>query len=284
MDTKIPSVRRHNFFILKGNNYMKLKFALLISLLVLFVGTSTAQQNGNSTNKDSSNKTDDKNKNEGNKSAVKAVNITPATKPDELAKIVVDVLGGDKFKNMKTLIVGGSVNLYPPNSTQSLPGSFAITTSGIKYRMEVKSLQSFSMIYNGEQMYSSIPGFSIPSPSKFGLPLLQHLNEPGYSVEGLPDKKNARAFVVTDPEGNKTKFYIDTKTGRIKSYEIPLDNLTYGSEIDEYKEYDGVLVPTKFVQRLDTQMGAFFAEFKAKDVKVNAEVLDKVFDFPTGKN
>lgn len=260
---------------------MKPKFALLISLLFLFAITTTARQDNGSNNKDISNKTDDKNK--GNKPVAKPVNITPTTKPDELAKIVVDVLGGDKFKKIKTLIVSGSVNLYAPSSTQSLPGTFAITTAGEKYRMEVRSLQSFSMIYNGEQMYSSLPGFSLPPPSKFGLPMLQHLGEPGYMVEGLADKKNARAFVMTDPEGNKTKFFVDAKTGRVKSYEIPLDNLTYGSDIDEYKEYDGVLVPTKFVQRLDTQMGAFFAEFKAKDVKVNAEVLDAVFAIPTGK-
>lgn len=261
---------------------MKSKFAFLISLLLLFVITTAAQQNNGSKNKDGSNKSDDKTN--GNKPVVKPVNITPATKPDELAKIAVDILGGEKFKNIKTLIVSGSVNLYAPNSTQSIPGSFAITTSGVKYRMELRSLQSFSFIYNGEQMYSSIPGFSPPPLSKFGLPMLQHLGEPGYLVEGLPDKKNTRVFVVIDPEGNKVKFFVDTKTGRIKSYEAPLDNLTYGSEIDEYKEYDGVLVPTKFVQRFDTQMGAFFAEFKAKDVKVNAEVTDAVFDIPAGKN
>lgn len=262
---------------------MKLKFAFLISVLLLFVITTAAQQNNGSSNKDGS-KTDDKNKTTDKNAVVKTVNITPATKPDELAKIAVDVLGGDKFKSLKTLIVSGSVNLYAPNSTQSIPGTFAITTSGMKYRMEVRSLQSFSFIYNGEQMYSSFPGFNLPPPSKFGLPVLQHLGEPGYSVEGIADKKNMRAFAVTDPEGNRIKFFVDAKTGRIKSYEAPIDNMTYGSEIDEYKEYDGVLVPTKFVQRMDTQMGAFFAEFKAKDVKVNAEVTDAVFDIPARKN
>lgn len=251
----------------------------LISILFFSFTAVTAQQNKDSNSQQNSNKTESKTK--GTTPSTKVVNITPTTKAEELAKIVVDVLGGEKFKNVKTMIVNGSVNLYAPNTTQSIPGSFIITNSGPKYRMEVKSLQNFSLIYDGEQMYSSMPGLSFPSPSKYGLNALQHLNEPGYSIEALPNKKNLRAFSLTGPEGYITRFFIDPKTGRIKSYEIPLKDLVYGSEIDEYKEYDGVLVPTKFVQRLDTQMGAFFAEFKAKDVKLNTEVDDSVFAIPS---
>lgn len=253
-------------------------FALISILFVSFTAV-TAQQNKDSDGQQNSKKTESKTK--GTTPSTKVVNITPTTKAEELAKIVVDVLGGEKFKNVKTLTVNGSVNLYAPNTTQSIPGSFIITNSGPKYRMEVKSLQNFSLIYDGEQMYSSMPGLSFPSPSKYGLNALQHLGKPGYSVEALPNKKNLRAFSLTGPEGYITRFFIDPKTGRIKSYEIPLKDLVYGSEIDEYKEYDGVLVPTKFVQRLDTQMGAFFAEFKAKDVKLNTEVDDSVFAIPS---
>jgi hypothetical protein len=255
---------------------MKFRFASFIAvvslLLLSFVFVSA--QNG------SSNKTDNKTKTDGNKPAAKTVNITPTTKPEELAQIVVDVLGGEKFKNVKTMITSGSVELYAPNSTQSIPGSFIITNSGIKYRMEVKSIQSFSFIHDGERSYSSIPGFEIPSPAKYGIPALQHLGEAGYAIAALPDKKKMRAFSLTGPEGNVTRFFVDTKTGRIKSYEIPYRDLVYGSEVDEYKEYDGILVPTKFVQRLDTQMGAFYAEFKAKEVKLNAIVEDDVFAIP----
>lgn len=253
----------------------------LISVLLLSLVTTTAQQTNGSNDQQNSKNTDNKNNKKGTTPTPKVVNITPTTKVDELAKIVVDVLGGEKFKKVKTMIVNGSVNLYAPSTTQSIPGSFIITNSGPKYRMEVKSVQNFSLIYDGEQMYSSVPGLSFPSPSKYGLNALQHLNEPGYSIEALPNKKNLRAFSLTGPEGYITRFFIDPKTGRIKSYEIPLKDLVYGSEIDEYKEYDGVLVPTKFVQRLDTQMGAFFAEFKAKDVNLNTEVDDSVFAIPS---
>lgn len=251
-------------------------FTVLVSFFLLSFVTISAQQSGSQPNP---NKTD--NKSDGKTTAAKTVNITPAMKADELAKIAVEILGGDKFKSMKTLIVVGSVNLYAPNSTQSIPGSFVITNSGVKHRMEVKSLQSFTFIYDGEQMYSSMQRVRLPPQTKFGLSALQHLGETGYVLGEVPDKKKMRAFSLTDPEGNMTKYFVDPKTGRIKGFDIPYGNYTYGSEIDEYKEYDGILVPTKFVQRLDTQMGAFYAEFKAKEVKINSQIEDTVFAIPT---
>lgn len=210
-----------------------------------------------------------------------AVNITPTTTSTDLAKTVVDILGGEKFKTTQSLVIKGSVTITLPNSTQTLPGYFVIATAGDRYRLEIQSVQSFTQIYDGQQLYSSIQRVELPPPTKVGLHALQHLGETGYTVEDTPDKKKMRGFGFKTPEGYTTRFYLDQKTGRIKLYEIPYKEYTFSSEIDEYKEYEGVLVPMKFYQRLDFDFGSVYAEYKTKDVQINQTVEDNVFAIPT---
>src|SRR5688572_18261893 len=52
--------------------------------------------------------------------------ITPASTPVDLARAALAAQGGDKFRNMKSLVLIGDVNLYAPNSAQSVPGKFAM--------------------------------------------------------------------------------------------------------------------------------------------------------------
>ena len=56
------------------------------------------------------------------------------------------------------------MDLYAPNSTQSIPGGFAIVIAGEKTRMEVdaRPAVSFKMIYDGQQSYSSLPNVDMP--------------------------------------------------------------------------------------------------------------------------
>ena len=42
-------------------------------------------------------------------------------------------------------------------------------------------------------------------------------------------------------------------------------------------EVDGVLIPMNFTQRLEMPQGAFFAEYKVKDVKLNTPIGNDVF-------
>jgi hypothetical protein len=51
----------------------------------------------------------------------------------------------------------------------------------------------------------------------------------------------------------------------------------FGTENSKFREVDGVLVPVNFSQRLEMQAGAFFAEYKVKDVKINQPIGDDVF-------
>ncbi|HEX8142923.1 MAG TPA: hypothetical protein VF553_10035 [Pyrinomonadaceae bacterium] len=211
-----------------------------------------------------------------------AVTITATTTPIDLARAALAAQGGEKFRNLKSLVLIGSVDLYGPNSAQALPGKFAIVTAGERIRIEIQSLAfNFRQIYDGQQTYSSIRGMGFPPPSKFGLLLLTKFEQPGYTVTALPDKKKQRGFRIADAEGNATDFYVDAATGRVVTYIMPYDGYTFGVEHTTLKDVDGVLVPHAFSQRLETPQGAFFAEYKVKTVKVNEPLGDDVFAIPT---
>ncbi|HVG32299.1 MAG TPA: hypothetical protein VM911_04435 [Pyrinomonadaceae bacterium] len=210
-----------------------------------------------------------------------AVTITAATTPLELARAALTAQGGEKFRNMKSLVLIGSVDLYGPNSAQALPGKFVVVTAGDRVRIEIQSPAfNFRQIYDGQQGYSSIPQMQLPPPSKFGLNVLNKFEQPGYTVTALPDKKKQRAFRITDAEGNSTDFYVDPATGRVMTFLIPYEGYTFGVENTSLKEVDGVLVPYAFTQRLETPQGAFFAEYKVKTVKINEPLGEDVFSIP----
>jgi hypothetical protein len=80
-----------------------------------------------------------------------------------------------------------------------------------------------------------------------------------------------------DSEGNTTDFYVDLATGRVMQYLTPYNGYTFGTENSKFKEVEGVLVPFSFSQRLEMQQGAFFAEYKVKEVKLNQPIGDDMF-------
>jgi hypothetical protein len=205
--------------------------------------------------------------------------ITDKSTPNDLARAALAALGGDNFKKMKSSFVMGSVTLYAPNSAQSIPGTFAIATAGEKVRVDINAqpIAVFKQIYDGQRSFSSIPGVEIPPPSKFGLPALAKYDQTGYTVSAIPDKKKLRGFRLVDPEGNTTDYYIDPATARISEYVIPYQDHTFGSTISKFAEVDGVLIPTSFTQRFEMPIGAYFAEYKVKSVKLNQPIGDDVF-------
>lgn len=208
--------------------------------------------------------------------------ITATTTPVDLARAALAAQGGEKFRNLKSVVLRGSVDLYAPNSTQSIPGGFVIVLAGDKVRLEIdaRPAVSFKQIYDGQRSYSSLPNVEVPPASKFGMGLLVKFDQPGYVVSALPDKKKQRAFRVSDPDGNTTDFYVDVASGRVMSFLIPYGGYTFGTENKKMKEVEGVLVATSFTQRLEMPQGAFFAEYSVKDVKLNQPIGDDVFAIP----
>lgn len=221
------------------------------------------------------------------KSAKKTVEKTAVKNnnaADELAKKTVTAHGGDKLKNMKSLVISGGMNITTSFSAQSFPGTFTMVLAGDKYRLEINSIQAFKQIYDGQQTYSSMGNsFSMPPINKIGLPVLAKIDEHGYTVSELPEKLSKKTgFRVTTPEGYYTDFILDAKTNQVKEYESAYQiggrEVTTSVAIDKYREIEGVLINEKFAQRFDMgQVGTIYAEFKAKDVLIDSKLDDDIF-------
>jgi hypothetical protein len=265
-----------------------LRLALLSSLLLIYVGAQ-AQQKTPATPQSTPDASGKASGGTGKVTTTTAaaapaatkIVITATTSPMDLARAAYMAQGGDKFRNLKSMVLTGSVDLYAPNSVQSLPGKFVMVIAGERSRIEIQSPAfNYRQISDGQQTYSSVRGMELPPPNKFGLNVLMKYDQPGFTVSALPDDKKHRAFRITDAEGHATDYYVDSETGRVLTYLIPYNGYTFGVENKTLKEINGVLVPYSFTQRLETPQGAFFAEYKAKDVKLDQEIADDVFEIP----
>ncbi len=211
-----------------------------------------------------------------------AVVITPESTPVELAKAAFTAQGGEKFRNVQNMMLRGSVSLYPPNSSGSIPGAFSIVTANDKLRMEIdaRPVIVFRQIYDGQQSYSSMPNVEVPPLSKFGLPVLSKYDQPGYKVSAIANKKKLRGFRIADPEGYTTDFYIDPVNGRVMEFFLTYNGFTFGTANSKFKEVDGVLIPFSFSQRFEMPQGPFFAEYSVKEAKLNQNLGEDAFAIP----
>jgi hypothetical protein len=214
--------------------------------------------------------------------AAPAIVITPTSTPTELARAAFLAQGGEKLRSMQNLILRGSVQLYAPNSIQSIPGSFSIVTAGDKLRMEIDARPAvvFKQIYDGQNSFSSMPGVEVPPLTKFGMGALVRYDQPGYKITAIADKKKQRGFKIVDPDGYTTDFYIDPINGRVTSFLMYYQGYTFGTENNKFKEIDGVLVAEKFSQRFEMPQGAFFAEYSVKEAKLNQTLAEDAFTIP----
>lgn len=246
-----------------------MKKLALISFVIAFCGTVLAQEPPKTSPANGA-------------ATAPAIVITAETSPLELARAAFAAQGGEKFRSVQNMILRGSVQLYPPNSVQSIPGSFSLVTAGPKLRMEIDARPAivFRQIYDGEQSYSSMPNVQMPPLTKFGLGALARFDQSGYKIEAIPDKKKQRGFRLVDPEDYTTDFYVDPKTGRVMSFFIYYAGVTLGTENSKFKEVEGVLVPISFSQKFEMPMGAFFAEFSVKEVKLNQQLPEDAFAIP----
>lgn len=224
---------------------------------------------------------DKKSKKEETKDTKQSVSTVEKT-PLELAKAALAAHGGDKFKNMKTLVVRGSADISG-SPTTTFPATFAMILSGEKYRLEISNpFQPFKQVYDGDRTQSSVENFTLPPINRLGFPLLQKIEAKDFTVAALPEKyKKKKGFRITSPEGFYTDFFTDEKTGQIKSYEAEYDyngrKITTSVEIDKLLDVKGVMIPEKYAQRFDLGQLTIYSNFKAKEILVDSEVADDVF-------
>ena len=200
-----------------------------------------------------------------------------------LAKLALEAHGGDKLRNMKTLVIIGSVDATASNLPQPIPATFVTIFAGDKYRVEIKNpFQPLKQVFDGTNTVSSLGNnFMLPPFNRMGLPLLQRVGDSGFIVTSIPDGKKKRGFRVTSPEGYFTDFYLDDKTNQIKAYDSTYNvngrTVKSAVEIDRMNVIDGVTVPDKYVQRIDLEQLTVYLAFTAKQIQVNTEVAADVF-------
>ncbi|MCA1625763.1 MAG: hypothetical protein LC778_18590 [Acidobacteria bacterium] len=210
-----------------------------------------------------------------------AVEVSETKTPLELAKATLKLYGGEKFKNMKTLVIRGTADISG-SPTMTFPATFAMIYAGDKYRLEVTNpIQPFKQVYDGQQTLSSINNVSLPPINRLGFPLLQKIEEKDFVVSELPESKKKSGFRITSPDGFYTDFFVDEKTGLVKSYESSYEirgrTVTTSVQIDKLREVEGVKVPERFAQRFDMGQFTVYSDFKAKEIIVNSSVADDVF-------
>jgi hypothetical protein len=215
--------------------------------------------------------------------ATTPVALSKTATPLEIAKAALAAHGGDKLKNLKTLIVRGSAEVSG-SPTQVLAATFAMIFSGEKYRFDIQAppMVNFRQVSDGQTTNSSLRGLSLPPLNQVGLPVLSKIEEKGYVVAALPEKfKKKMGFRVTSPDGYYTDFVIDEKTNRIKEYESTYEMNGYPATtsvaVDQYRDVNGILVNEKFSQRLEMGQMNFYANYKAKEISVDTEIADDVF-------
>lgn len=202
----------------------------------------------------------------------------------EVAKAALVAHGGDKLRNVKTMIIRGSVDLTSSAFNQAIPSAFSMAYAGDKYRVElVNPIQSFKQSFDGSRTYTSVQtGFSLPPINRLGFPLLQRMGDEGFAVSSLPEgSKKKTGFRITAPDGYFTDFFVDDKTKQIRSYEAMYEYagrmFTTSVEISKYRDVDGVLIPERYSQRFDLGQLVVYGDFKSKEILINTEIADKVF-------
>lgn len=203
----------------------------------------------------------------------------------ELAKAAQAAHGGDKFRAFKSILVRGTADISAPGSTQTLTGSFFVVTSGDMSRFELNTpLAPVTQIFDGVNLSNSFRQIQLPPMSRLTISLLQKIEDKGYTVSAVPDRKKKRAFRILTPDGYATDFYIDAVTGLVDSIESKFTvdgrEVTTAISQDKYRVVDGLMVPEKFSQRMDFSGMSFYAAFKAKEILVNSELPENTFVIP----
>lgn len=206
-----------------------------------------------------------------------------ADSPEAIARATFEAHGGAKLREIRTLVIRGSVEVTASSFQQAIAGGFSTIIAGDKYILDIQTpFQSIKQVYDGQNTVSSFPGITLPPVTSLGFPMLRRYGEDGVRVGPLPDsKKKQKGFRLTAPDGFFSDFIIDEKTNLIKSfesaYEIGGRTFTTSATVDRNRVIDGVTIPERYSQRFDLGQFVAYSDFKAKEILINSKIDEAVF-------
>lgn len=166
-----------------------------------------------------------------------------------------------------------------------LPGKFLMTMS-----MPAQNMTVMKMEVNGDSARMESMGRELPMTTERKAELKENAKPfPELSfldgtyqlkVSGVENVngKEAYALEVTDPKGEKSTYYFDTKTGfeirKISSAKTPQGEVKNITDMSDYKEVDGI----KFPFSISTQNGPQKIDMTIQEIKVNSGLKESDFE------
>ena len=233
---------------------------------------------------------------------IKKEEIPEATKEtiaraEEILNTSIETLGGlERLRKIRNMIIVKETKMITPQ------GEFKISSKEIvvypdKTRSEINMpFGEVVMVVNGEKGWIKAPQGIQDLPEsqlkdmKKGLErdtiyLLQNIKKEGIKIQAIaPEEiegKKAEVVLITDKKGNSIKLAIDPETGLILKKSYQGKTMMGPAKLDEfysdYREVSGIKIPFHIVVNSN---GKKFAEVDIKEVKINSQISDSLFEKP----
>ena len=207
----------------------------------------------------------------------------------ELLKKAQAALGGSAFTGQKSQISRGAGSMTVPQGAAPVSSIVSYDVLPDKSRVDLETpggplVQAFNGTEGWVSFNSRVQDTTRQAKLEhfYGLDVLRHAGEAGYSAQVLPDAevsgKPAKTVEVTDAEGHATRFYLDPQTGLVSKVGFEVNGQTAEIVYSDYREVHGVKVA---FQENVFQTGQQLMEIKYTDVQVNAPVDEKLFQKPS---
>lgn len=247
--------------------------SIIYLILVLFISVNS--QNKSSTKKDKDIKAGTLNQ------EIASIDLASKDSPFLLAKAALTAHGGDKFKNIKSLVITGAVEAIPSGFPQSLSGSFVMIQAGENSRLQIKlPVFDFIQVNNGTTTASTLTAVNLPPLARYGILMLGKINEKDYKVTES-SKKQPYSFSLISTKGDVIDFTLNPSTGLINSCSITSNIAGNQSKTvityKKYKEIEGLWFPEEFYQGLDISQMTVSIKYRTKEVLIDKSIDDNLF-------
>lgn len=233
-------------------------------------------------------------------SVIWGVDAVRADEPAEARAIIdrgIEALGGrERLEKYPARTWNEEGTYYGMGEGLPYTGEYAIEGAD-RFRMEIK--EAFVIVLNGEQGWASFGGQTVPLEGEQlaeqkaqayagWVGRLTPLNDGAFTLAVLEPVQVAdrpAIGVKVSRDGHRdVELYFDQENGRlVKSKTRVKDEQQGGREVDDeavlsdYREIEGVQVPTKIVIKRD---GKRFVEAEMKDIKLVEKLDDSAFAKP----